>query len=259
MEEKTSILIVDDDLGMTETLFDILTDKEYKVDVANEGYTAIELVNKNDYSIAFIDIKMPGINGVETFKKIKHIRPFLKVIMMTAYSVEDLAKEAIKEGVYGIIYKPLNINELFNFIRNIEKKSIILIVDDDTNFCQTFKDLLEEMNYKITVKYSGEQAIKYVKENDIDIIFIDVKMPVLNGLELYHSIKKINPKITGIMITGFYDEEKIRNQIEEAFKNNLYACLYKPLKSEIIVPLMDEIHKLGLKSDEISQLGDRNK
>ncbi len=80
------------------------------------------MVRKHDYKIAIIDIRMPGINGVETYKKIKYIRPLMKVIMMTAYSVEDLMKEALKEGAYGIIYKLLNINELFNVIKEIEKK-----------------------------------------------------------------------------------------------------------------------------------------
>ena len=160
MEEKTSILIVDDDLGMSETLSDILGELGFKVAVANDGFKAIKMVNKDDYNMALIDIMMPGINGVEIFKEIKNIRPAMKVIMMTAYSVEDLVKEALKESAYGIIYKPLNIDDFLNIIEKIEKKPFILIVDDDPHFCETLKDDLEEMKYNISVSYNGKQAIK---------------------------------------------------------------------------------------------------
>ncbi len=250
MEEKTSILVVDDDLGMSETLSDILGEMGYNIAVANDGYKAIEMVSKYAYNIVLMDIKMPGLSGVETYKKVKYIRPSMKVIMMTAYSVESLVEEALKEGAYGVIYKPLNINKLLQFIRKIEKGVFILIVDDDHNFCKTFRDGLKELKYKVTVKYSGKQAIKYIKENDVDITFIDVKMPVLNGLDIYLAIKKINPKISGIMITGYQYEEKIRYLIEEAFKKNLYACLYKPLETEKVVALVEEISRKKLKFKE---------
>ena len=239
MEEKTSILIVDDDLGMSETLSDILGELGYKVAVANNGFKAIKLVNKDDYNMALIDIMMPGINGVETFKEIKNIRPAMKVIMMTAYSAEDLVKEALKESAYGIIYKPLNIDDFLNIIEKIEKKPFILIVDDDPHFCETLKDDLEEMKYNISVSYNGKQAISYIKENDVDIILIDVKMPELNGLELFLTIREIKSKITGIMITGYHSE--VKNLVEEAIKNDLYSCLYKPLDKEKLIKLIEEI------------------
>lgn len=239
MEEKTSILIVDDDLGMSETLSDILGELGYKVAVANNGFKAIKLVNKDDYNMALIDIMMPGINGVEIFKEIKNIRPAMKVIMMTAYSVEDLVKEALKECAYGIIYKPLNIDDILNIIEKIEKKPFILIVDDDPHFCETLKDDLEEMKYNISVSYNGKQAISYIKENDVDIILIGVKMPELNGLELFLTIREINSKITGIMITDYHSE--VKNLVEEAIKNDFYSYLYKPLDKEKLIKLIEEI------------------
>ena len=142
MAEKTKLLIVDDDIRMCETLSDILGEKGYKVDVASNGYKALEMVSKYTYNIALIDIRMPEINGVETYKRIKQIKPTIKVIMMTAYSVEDLVNEALEEGAYSIIYKPINIKKLLHFFRKIEKGFFVLVVDDDPSFCETFKDQL---------------------------------------------------------------------------------------------------------------------
>ncbi len=116
MANSTSILIVDDDLGMTETLLDILTDLEYDVTVVNDGYQAIEIFKKRTYNFVLMDIKMPGINGVETFHEIHKIDESAKVIMMTAYSVNDLKREAYDGGVTDILDKPLNIERVLKLI-----------------------------------------------------------------------------------------------------------------------------------------------
>ena len=251
MKEQTNILIVDDDVGICETLTDILVEEGFKVSVVNDGIEAIKEVNKSNYDIALIDIRMPKINGVETYKKIKLIKPSMRVIMMTAFSAEDLGKEALKEGAYTIFYKPLDISELIRFIKQLEIKTFLMIVDDDPEFCETFKDGLEEANYKIAVNYGSKQAIKTFEENDIDIIFFDVKMPIINGLDLYLTLKNKNPNFTGVMITGYFYEEKVLKMIEVAFKNNLYACLYKPLKGKKIINLIEEICRNKITEKEI--------
>lgn len=121
MENKASVLIIDDDIGMTETLYDIMTDLGYRVEVAKDGFKAMEKVRAQTFDVILMDIKMPGINGVETIKQIKGIRPEATVMMMTAYSVEDLVAEALNEGAYGIMYKPVDVNQLVEFIERVKK------------------------------------------------------------------------------------------------------------------------------------------
>lgn len=250
MSEANRILIVDDDIGMSETLSDILSDVDYDVSITNDGYKAIDMIRKNSYDLVLLDIKMPVLNGVETYKKIKTINPYLKVIMMTAYSLGELVEEAINEGAFGIVYKPMNVKNLLAIIEKLLKNINILIVDDDSNFCEIFKDELEEMNYPAITKYSGKQAIDYIKENSIDIIFIDVKMPDLNGFEVYFAIKKLNPNLDAIMITGYQNETTVLHQINMAFEKKLYACFYKPIKFEEINNTIKKILRKNLKITE---------
>ena len=251
MKEQTNILIVDDDVGICETLSDILDEEGYKVFAVNDGIEAIKEVNNSNYKIALIDIRMPKINGVETYKRIKLIKPSMRVILMTAFSDEALGKDALRKGVYCIFYKPLNISELIKFIKKIEIEPLLLIVDDNPDFCETFKDGLEETNYKIAVNYDGKQIIKNFEEYDRDIIFFDVKMPSINGLDLYLTLRKRNPNFTGVMITGYFYEEEVSKMIDEAFKNGLYACLYKPLKRKKIINLIEEICRKKIIEKEI--------
>jgi len=239
MKKKTSILIVDDDTGMTETLSDILDDKGYDVASCGDGYQAIEMIKKKKFNFALIDIKMPGINGVETFKEVHRINPETKVIMMTAYSVEELVKEALDGGAFNVIHKPLDIQKIVNIIEKAVKGTLVLVVDDDQGTCESLKDILEKKNYKIGVAYNGEEAIHLAEKNKIDIALIDIKLPLLNGLETYLGIKKNNPNTTAIMITGY--RQTTHALIKEALKNSAYTCLYKPLDMDKLITMLNDI------------------
>jgi CheY-like chemotaxis protein len=111
MEEKTKILVVDDNVSQCKTMSFILERKGCTVGIAENGPEAIEIAKKNPFDIIFMDIKMPVMNGAEAYTRIKKIRPGAKVIMMTAYAVEDLIGQALAEGAFGILYKPLDIKK----------------------------------------------------------------------------------------------------------------------------------------------------
>jgi len=74
-----------------------------------------------DFDVILMDIKMPGMNGVETLKEIKMIRPDVTVVMMTAYAVEDLIKEAQREGAYGVLHKPLDVEKMIGLIEGLRE------------------------------------------------------------------------------------------------------------------------------------------
>ncbi|MCK5587590.1 MAG: response regulator, partial [Candidatus Lokiarchaeota archaeon] len=78
----------------------------------------------------FMDIKMPLMNGVDTYKRIKKIRPDTVVMMMTAYAVEDLVQEALKEGAYGVLYKPLDIENVLTLIKRVGGDSSRSLLND---------------------------------------------------------------------------------------------------------------------------------
>ena len=110
------ILIVDDVAPICKTISMILKKKGYETATANDGLTAIELVKENSFDLILLDIIMYPINGVETYRKIKKIRPGIKTVMMTGYVGDDLISEAEKEGVNGIIYKPMKFDKLIALI-----------------------------------------------------------------------------------------------------------------------------------------------
>lgn len=242
MENNGSILLVDDNVNQCKTMAFILQRRGYSVTIAQDGLQAISLVEKNPYDIIFMDIKMPTMNGVEAYKQIKKIRPEAKVMMMTAYAVEDLVQEALQEGAYGIIYKPLDIEKVLGVIekaREQKQGALILVVDDDPGTCTTLKNILIKKGFRVGAAHTGEQAITAAKEENFDIIFIDMKLPTLNGLETYLGIKKICPAAVAVMMTAYRQE--MSELVDQAILNNAYTCLYKPLDMSTMLTLISEI------------------
>ena len=116
MEEKTRVLIVDDNKSLCRVLSYILNQKGYATTIASDGLEAIKLAEETSFDIILMDIRMPHMNGVEAFKEIKKLRPDAAVVMMTAYSVEELVQEALEEGALGIVYKPLDTEKIVTLI-----------------------------------------------------------------------------------------------------------------------------------------------
>lgn len=239
MQEKARVLVVDDQIGMLETFTDILEDKGFNVVTADDGFIAIERAKEQSFDLIFMDIKMPGINGVQTYREIKKINPKIAVIMMTAYSVEDLVEEAIEEGAYTVVYKPFDMDKVIQTIEKVLDTALILVVDDRLEDRETFKDALEIKGYSVTTAKDGYEAIELVKEGNFDIIFIDVKMPGVDGVKTFEEIHKIRPEIPVIMVTGYSAEELVRDAIDKG----AYACIHKPLDMDVVLKMVEELKK----------------
>ena len=247
MSEKTKVLIVDDDVNFCNTLSKVLAKKGYEITTSNSGTSALEIVKNNPVDMVLMDIKMPVMNGVETYKKLKVLKPGIRVILMTAFSVEDLIKDAIKEGVYSVIHKPFDINTVMNMIEKSKNGALIAVVDDNPNICSTMKNVLEKKGYSVSACSTGEEAIALAKSRVHNIYCIDMKLPVLNGLETYMEIKKVNPEAIVMVMTAHRQE--MDELVNQCIKNGVYTCLYKPFNIDEAIKIIDEIsakvHKRG--------------
>jgi DNA-binding NtrC family response regulator len=255
MKSKASILLVDDDKDMTETLSDILTDMSYHVETANNGLEAIEKVKTYPFDTVLLDIKMPGISGVETFREIKRIRPEAIVMLMTAQSVEQLVAEALDEGAYGIMYKPINTKSLVEFIETAKRGTLILFVDVDLSTSRKLIDALKQSGYRVAEARSGEEAENLVQRKNFDVVFIEVKMPVMNGVETFLALREIKPDIKVVMTTNY--REGIEDLVDQAISERAYTCIYKPFEVGKVVKLLERI-MAGKTGPEIRQMEDED-
>jgi len=119
MEPKVNILVVDDEEIVRSSLAGWLEEDGYHVETAENGPKAIERLPDREWNLAMVDLKMPGMDGIELMDRIREMRPDTTVIIMTAYATVDTAVKAMKQGAYDYIVKPFNPEDLSLSIRKI--------------------------------------------------------------------------------------------------------------------------------------------
>ena len=114
-----SILLVDDDTGMIDTLTDIFEAVHHRVLAAGSGEAAVAELKNKPFDVVLMDIQMPGLNGVQTLRVIKEREPDLPVIMMTAYTRDELVREAERISGRAVLRKPLDVPQVLTMIAEI--------------------------------------------------------------------------------------------------------------------------------------------
>lgn len=117
--KKSSILVVDDNKDFADVFCDILRSNQYNAESCYGGEQALKKAGESIFDVMFVDLRMPGMDGIETLKQVKKISPETRVIMMTGYSVDEMVHKAIEEDASDIIYKPFEIDKVLGLINQI--------------------------------------------------------------------------------------------------------------------------------------------
>jgi len=197
-----NILIVDDDADAADSLAELFDMEGHNVTVAYSGEGAISAYRSVDFDIAFMDIMMPGKNGVESFFEIRKLKPDAKVYMMTGYSVEQLVKQAIDHGALGVLGKPVDPRKVLNMLEDISSGGIVLIAEDDPHFGPQLEEVIKSSGYRCKLVKSGEDALKAISKETIDIMILDLNLPVIDGIEVYTRLQDEDRVIPTVIITG---------------------------------------------------------
>jgi DNA-binding NtrC family response regulator len=126
-EIKDRLLIVDDEIDMLRLLErSISQELDCEIDTAASGTQALKLLETRNYDLALVDIRMPGMDGIELLDRVKRMNPWMTVVIMTAHGVVELAVKAIKKGAYDFITKPFDREQLIHLLRKALERSQLL-------------------------------------------------------------------------------------------------------------------------------------
>jgi heterodisulfide reductase subunit A len=129
MERKSfRILVVDDELIVRDSIREWLIEEGFDADMANSGQEALSRLGESPFQLMLLDIKMPGMDGVEVLKKAREMAPEISVIMMTAYATVETAIEAMKTGALEYLIKPFEIDVLMPMV---EKRFLAFMAAKD--------------------------------------------------------------------------------------------------------------------------------
>jgi two-component system sensor histidine kinase/response regulator len=212
------VLVIDDNSHARSVLSLMLGSMGFEVDEAPSGEDAIEMVRElinsgGSYDIAFIDWQMPGLDGVETGKRIfascsSEMRPHL--VMVTAYGREDVLRQAEKNGFENVLIKPVTSSILFDtavdalgahaetgeldeIASPLDSGSIrgarVLLVEDNEINQEVAIGQLEDAELFVDLAENGAEAVRMVHENDYDVVLMDMQMPVMDGIEATQAIR----------------------------------------------------------------------
>jgi CheY-like chemotaxis protein len=229
------VLVVDDNAASREILKSTLESSAFKVTAVASGEEALTELKRNAknkeaqaYELVLMDWKMPGMNGIETTKRIKSdpdIPQFPTIIMVTAYGKEEIRKQAESVEIDAFLVKPVTSSLLFDAImeafgKNGERMSMsikygveeireignirgakVLLVEDNEINQRVAAELLEKASLNVTIANNGKEAIKALEGSEVDLVLMDVQMPEMGGFEATEHIRE-NPRFSNLPIVA---------------------------------------------------------
>jgi DNA-binding response OmpR family regulator len=245
MKEHLTVLVVDDDRRMVKTICDILRVKGYRAEPAYSGDEAMKKVETTTPDCVLMDIKMPGISGIDAAKKIRELNPDLPVVLMSAYASEEQVAEARKQGAHTVLTKPIDIQVLLSFLSILRKEESILIVDDDPSFCRTLRDILQVSGFRVETEIDPGKIMDLMKTDYKLTVVLDLKLGNADGIEILRDIRALYPQKPVILVTGY--REEMMASISKGLQIGAYTCLYKPLEVDELVRIIGIIRKEKLR------------
>lgn len=204
---KRRIFVVDDDRDNAESIADLLELRGFEVALAHSGEEAILRFKDAEFDLVLLDVKLPGINGVDTFFELRKLQPDAAVMMMTGYSLEELVANAIAHGALGVLRKPFAVSELLKLLGGIGPRGTVLLADDDADFVASIVPILRNHGYAVEVAKSGEEALEMALSSPPSCLVLDLRMPGLSGLDVHLRLKAAGFRVPTIVVTGFVDED----------------------------------------------------
>ncbi len=244
-DKKLRILVVDDEKVIRDFFKRVLSLLNAEVFEAEDGLQAVELARANEYDVFFLDVRMPGIDGLETFRQIRLIHSQAQVVMMTGYAVDDILKQAQDEGASQIIRKPFDITELKVIIDRLARDKrgkvlSILVIDDEEIILDFFSNLLslKKLNYRLVKVKDKDKALKALKDEKFDLVFLDLVLAECDGIDLYRQIKNGYPSTNVVLITGH------KQKADEAqAQSDAAEVLSKPFDIAKIIECIDRVRE----------------
>jgi DNA-binding NtrC family response regulator len=161
MNRRFKIIIIDDEDIVLDSCAQILEGSNYDIETASNGTQGLQLVQEFQPDLIFVDLKMPGISGIEVLENVKELDPTIVTVVITGYATVSSAVEAMKQGAYDFLPKPFTPDE-FRLIteRGIERRRLTL----ETIALRREKEILRE-NFAAIVSHELKSPIGSLQQN----------------------------------------------------------------------------------------------
>jgi len=228
------ILLIEDEIGVCESIERTLKRVGFSVIVEMKGRKALKLIKKEKPNIVLLDLVLEDIDGFDVLKQIKEHDSNLPVIVATALKEDENRKKAINLGADDYLTKPFKAEDLRKIIKQkiesvlvkknrMEKPNILLVEDSDDYRKQISNFINKRYQVNLSEAKDGTLAIEEIKMNKHDLVILDIKMPGQDGLEVLKEIKDVIALSSVIILSGWSDKQVML----KAFNLGIFAYISK--------------------------------
>lgn len=244
-DKEIRLLLVDDEEEFLDATTRALRRRGFSVSPAKNGQYALTLLGRQVFDVVVLDVKMPGMDGVDVFRQIKRNLPRLPVILLTGHGSVQQAFETSREGVFDYLAKPCGVEELAETARKAEEQARqmrvtmppdggeevrLLFVEDEPELLETLSASLQRCGIKVTKAAGGRQALRLLGSATFDVALVDVKMSGMDGIAFVRRLKERDPLTEVILLTG---HSYLANAIG-GFQEGVFDVLMKPQSPDVI-------------------------
>ena len=189
---KTKILIVDDHPAIRTTMSDVMEGEGFEVDLAENGSKAIELYTDKTFDFVLMDMQMPDIKGVQTYKEMLKIdKRHAKFIFISAFSVPELEKEAQELGCIAFFHKPIRVEHIIGLIRSRLRISVLIFIENQQLRKRVTSEIKRE-GFNVENSDGLDDALIRIRQIDYNFLIIDEDSPSLEQERIKNTIQFSN-------------------------------------------------------------------
>jgi len=221
--ETIRVLLVDDELDFLASTAKALERRGFKVTQAASAREALAIMeNRTPVDVAVLDVRLPDGDGHELFLELKKMNPQLQAIILTGNRDEYKRFSLSHKGLYDYLDKPCDVDLLARVITAAHQEDQteridepagtgeasesapvrVLLIDDEADFLESLSRILTRRGMIVHTAISGDEGLRILDREPVDVTVLDLKMPGLSGMEVFEQIKRKRPEVEVIMLTG---------------------------------------------------------
>jgi two-component system response regulator HydG len=226
---------------MVQTLCAVLRHHGWDPTPGYSGEDAVAAVKTKAFAAVLMDVRMPGLDGVEAFRLIRRDYPALPVILMTAYAAQELLAQAEREGVLMILPKPLPLERLTETLSELTRSGPVLVLDDEPEFLETLGAILTSRRHGVLKAATLDDALQLLTGGSPAVVVMDLHLGRLAPRDAVYAIKRVSPEVLLILYSGQFDV--LDETVSELPSDWVLAALRKPFAPERLLELLNGIHR----------------
>jgi two-component system, NtrC family, response regulator HydG len=200
MGRSLRILVVDDDIEHALSLGELFELEGHRPHVVHSGEAAISAYLSGHFDLAFMDVMMPGLNGVESFLEIRRLRPHAKVFMMTGYSVEELLQQALSQGAMGVLNKPMDAKTILSMVNDIGEDGVVVAPGIGPEYSKLLQGMMTDSGYSCSVVKEAKPNLQASATGEL--IILDLRTSLIDSVGYYTGLRKNGHMPPTIIVTA---------------------------------------------------------